>query len=186
VTFDIMKNALAQAAQGRAHILGEMNKVMSTPRDHISKYAPRIETIRVRPEKVREIIGPGGKMIKSIIEATGVKIDIEDDGKINIATSDPEAAKKAIAMIHNICAEAEIGKTYHGKVKKIMDFGAFVEVLPGTDGLLHISEISHDRIRAVTEVLKEGDEIDVKVLDVDRAGKIKLSRKALLAPPKPV
>ncbi len=186
VTFEIMKSALAQASAGRAHILGEMNKVMSAPRDHISKYAPRIETIRVKPEKVREIIGPGGKMIKSIIEATGVKIDIEDDGKVNIATSDPEAAKKAIAMINNICAEAEIGKTYHGKVKKIMDFGAFVEVLPGTDGLLHISEISHDRIRAVTEVLKEGDEIDVKVLDVDRAGKIKLSRKALLAPPKQV
>jgi polyribonucleotide nucleotidyltransferase len=185
VTFDIMKTALAQAAQGRAHILGEMSKVMTAHRGEISKYAPRIETIRVRPEKVREIIGPGGKMIKSIIEATGVKIDIEDDGKINIATSDPEAAKKAIAMINNICAEAEVGKTYHGKVKKITDFGAFVEVLPGTDGLLHISEISHDRIRSVSEVLKEGDEIDVKVLDVDRAGKIKLSRKALLAP-KPV
>ncbi len=181
VTFDIMKTALAQAAQGRAHILAEMNKVLSEPRNDISRYAPRIETIQIKPDKVREVIGPGGKMIKSIIEATGVKIDIEDDGKIHIATSDPEAAKKAILMIKNICAEAEVGKTYHGKVKKIMDFGAFVEILPGTDGLLHISEIAHDRIRAVGDVLKEGDELDVQVLDVDRAGKIKLSRKILLA-----
>ena len=180
VTFEIMKAALAQAAEGRAHIMGEMNKVMSAARSDISPYAPRIETIQVKPDKVREIIGPGGKMIKSIIEATGVKIDIDDDGKIHIATSDPEAAKKAIAMINNICAEAEVGKTYQGKVKKIMDFGAFVEILPGTDGLLHISEIAHDRIRAVTDVLHEGDELEVKVLDVDRAGKIKLSRKALL------
>jgi polyribonucleotide nucleotidyltransferase len=131
VTFEIMKQALAQAADGRAHILGEMNKLMSVPRAEISKYAPRIETIQVKPDKVREIIGPGGKMIKSIIEATGVKIDIADDGKINIASSDPEASKKAIAMINNICAEAEVGKTYQGKVKKIMDFGAFVEILPG-------------------------------------------------------
>src|SRR6185436_1851385 len=109
--------------------------------------------------------------------------DIEDSGKINIATSDPEAAKKAVAMINNICAEAEVGKTYTGTVKKIMDFGAFVEILPGTDGLLHISEIAHDRIRAVTDVLNEGDELEVKVLDVDRTGKIKLSRKALLSKP---
>jgi polyribonucleotide nucleotidyltransferase len=180
LTFDIMKTALAQAAEGRAHILNEMNKVMSEARPDISPYAPRIETIQIKPDKVREVIGPGGKMIKAIIEATGVKIDIEDDGKINIATSDPEAAKKAIEMIRNICAEAEVGKTYQGTVKKIMDFGAFVEILPGTDGLLHISEIAHDRIRSVTDVLKEGDQLEVKVLDVDRAGKIKLSRKVLL------
>ncbi|MDZ4676171.1 MAG: polyribonucleotide nucleotidyltransferase [Oligoflexia bacterium] len=183
VTLEIMKKALAQAAEGRAHILNEMLKVIDIHRGEISPYAPRIETIQVKPEKVREIIGPGGKMIKSIIEATGVKIDIEDDGKINIATSDPIAGAKAKAMIMSICAEAEIGKTYQGKVKKIMDFGAFVEILPGTDGLLHISEISHDRVRTVTEVLKEGDELEVKVLDVDRAGKIKLSRKALLIKP---
>jgi polyribonucleotide nucleotidyltransferase len=180
LTFEIMKIALQQAAEGRAHILNEMNKVMAEPRSDISPYAPRIETIQIKPEKVREVIGPGGKMIKSIIEATGVKIDIEDDGKVHVATSDPAAAKKAIEMIRNICAEAEVGKTYHGTVKKIMDFGAFVEIIPGTDGLLHISEIAHDRIRQVTDVLKEGDQLDVKVLDVDRAGKIKLSRKALL------
>jgi polyribonucleotide nucleotidyltransferase len=183
VTFDIMKTALAQAAEGRAHILNEMNKVLSIAREDISKYAPRIETIQVKPDKVREIIGPGGKMIKSIIEATGVKIDISDDGKVNISTSDPVASAKAIKMIKDICAEAEVGKTYTGKVKKIMDFGAFVEILPGTDGLLHISEIAHERLRAVGDALKEGDELEVKVLDVDRMGKIKLSRKALIEKP---
>jgi polyribonucleotide nucleotidyltransferase len=183
VTFDIMKTALAQASEGRAHILGEMNKVLEIHREEVSKYAPRIVTIQVKPDKVREIIGPGGKMIKSIIEATGVKIDISDDGKVNIASSDPIASAKAVKMVKDICAEAEIGKTYMGKVKKIMDFGAFVEVLPGTDGLLHISEIAHERLRAVGDALKEGDELEVKVLDVDRMGKIKLSRKALL--PKP-
>ncbi len=183
VTFEIMEKALAQAAVGRMHILNEMLKTISVPKTDISIFAPRIITIEVKPDKVREVIGPGGKMIKSIIEATGVKIDIDDNGKINIATSDSAAAQKAVDMIRNICAEAEIGKTYKGKVRKITDFGAFVEIIPGTDGLLHISEIAHDRIRAVTDVLKEGDELDVKVLDVDRTGKIKLSRKALLDKP---
>jgi polyribonucleotide nucleotidyltransferase len=183
VTFEIMEQALAQAKQGREHILGEMIKVISEPRKEISKYAPRITSIQVKPEKVREIIGPGGKMIKAIIEATGVKIDIEDSGKVNVASTDPVAAQKAIDMIMGICAEAEIGKTYAGVVKKIMDFGAFVEILPGTDGLLHISELAFERVRSVTDVVNEGDKIDVKVLDVDRAGKIKLSRKALLQKP---
>lgn len=183
VTLEIMKSALAQASEGRAHILGEMLKAVPETRSEISPYAPRIETIRVKPDKVREIIGPGGKMIKSIIEETGVKIDIEDDGKIHIASSDPKASQAAIDKIEAICAEAEVGKTYQGTVKKIMDFGAFVEVLPGTDGLLHISEIAHERIRSVGDFLKEGDELEVKVLDIDRMGKIKLSRKALLDKP---
>src|SRR5690606_25497582 len=139
-----------------------------------------IETIKVKPEKVREIIGAGGKVIKGIIEETGVKIDIEDDGTVHIASADPEATKKAIAIIQSICAEPEVGKVYNGTVVKITDFGAFVEVLPNTSGLLHISEIAHERIRAVTDVLHEGDEVQVKVLDIDRAGRIKLSRKALL------
>ncbi|MBK9293330.1 MAG: polyribonucleotide nucleotidyltransferase [Oligoflexia bacterium] len=182
VTFEITKKALAQASVGRAHILKEMLKTISQPKADISKYAPRITTIQVKPDKIREIIGPGGKMIKSIVEATGVKIDIDDSGKVNIASTSNEAAQKAIDIINGICAEAEVGKTYTGKVKKIMDFGAFVEVLPGTDGLLHISEIAHDRIRQVTDVLNEGDIVEVKVLDVDRTGKIKLSRKALLEP----
>jgi len=181
VTFEIMKTALYQAREGRLHILGEMTKAIRTPNAEVSLYAPRIQTIHIKPDKVRELIGPGGKMIKSIIEATGVKIDIEDDGKVNIASSDMVSTQKAIDMIMSVVAEAEVGRTYQGKVKKIVDFGAFVEILPGTDGLLHISEISHDRIRNVADVLKEGDTIEVKVLDVDRAGKIKLSRKALLA-----
>lgn len=183
ISFDIMETALAQANQGRKHILGKMEEVMKVPRGKISEYAPRIETIQIKPEKVREVIGAGGKVIKAIIEETGVKINIEDDGKIHIASIDPEAAKRAIAMINDICAEAEVGKVYKGRVVKIMDFGAFVEVLPGNQGLLHISEIAHERIRNVTDVLNEGDVVDVKVLDVDRAGRIKLSRKALLDKP---
>jgi polyribonucleotide nucleotidyltransferase len=180
IPFDVMEQALKQAYDGRNHILNEMEKVMSQPRGEISQYAPRIETIKIRPEKVREVIGSGGKVIKGIIEETGVKIDIEDDGTIHIASADPLAAKRAIEIINGICAEAEVGKTYKGKVVKIMDFGAFVEVLPNTSGLLHISEIAHERIRNVTDVLNEGDTIDVKVLDIDRSGRIKLSRKALL------
>jgi polyribonucleotide nucleotidyltransferase len=180
ISLDVMETALFQAKEGRLHILGEMEKVMRAPRGEISQYAPRIETIKIKPEKVREVIGAGGKVIKGIIEETGVKIDIEDDGTIHIASADPEMTKKAIAIINQICAEAEVGKTYKGKVVRIMDFGAFVEILGSTQGLLHISEISNERVRAVTDVLKEGDEIDVKVLDVDRAGRIKLSRKALL------
>jgi polyribonucleotide nucleotidyltransferase len=181
VNFQVMETALNQAREGRVHILNEMEKVIRAPRGQISEFAPRIETIKIHPDKIREVIGPGGKVIRGITEATGVKIEIEDDGQIHIASADPEATKKAIAMIGEICAEAEVGKTYKGKVMKITDFGAFVEILPNTQGLLHISEVAHDRIRSVTDVLHEGDEIDVKVLDVDRAGRIKLSRKALLS-----
>ncbi len=180
ISFDIMEQALKQAHQGRQHILNEMEKVMTTPRGQISQFAPRITSIKIRPEKVREVIGAGGKVIKGIIEETGVKIDIEDDGTIHIASADPKRAEQAIAIIEGICAEAEVGKTYTGKVVKVTDFGAFVEVLPNTSGLLHISEIAHERIRSVTDVLNEGDVVDVKVLDIDRAGRIKLSRKALL------
>lgn len=180
VSFQIMETALAQAKEGRNHILGEMEKVMKTARGQLSEHAPRIETIKIRPEKVREVIGAGGKVIKDIIAQTGVKIDIQDDGTINIASSDPAAARKAIAIIEGICAEAELGKIYKGKVKKILDFGAIVEVLPNLEGLLHISEIANERIKAVTDVLQEGDEVEVKVMDIDRTGRIKLSRKAIL------
>lgn len=180
ISFAVMEQALTQAKDGRLHILGEMEKTISRPRGEISQYAPRIETIKIKPEKVREVIGAGGKVIKAIVEETGVKIDIEDDGTIHIASSDPLKTKRAIEIINGICAEAEVGRVYHGKVVKIMDFGAFVEVMPNTQGLLHISEIAHERIRQVTDVLKEGDVIDVKVLDIDRAGRIKLSRKAVL------
>lgn len=183
ITFDIMEQALAQAKDGRNHILDEMEKTISEPKGKISEYAPRIESIKIKPEKVREVIGAGGKVIKGIIEETGVKVDIQDDGTINIASTDPKAAAKAIQMIEDICAEAEVGKTYKGKVVKVVDFGAFVEILPNNSGLLHISEIAHERIRNVTDVINEGDEIDVKVLEVDRSGKMKLSRKALLERP---
>lgn len=180
ITLDVMETALKQARDGRLHILNEMEKVIRVPRGEISQFAPRIETIRIKAEKVREVIGAGGKVIKGIIEVTGVKIDIEDDGTIHIASADPEMTKKAIEMINAICAEAEVGRVYSGKVVKIVDFGAFIEIMPGNQGLLHISEISNDRIRNVSDVMKEGDQIDVKVVDVDRAGRIKLSRKVLL------
>lgn len=180
VSFAVMETALNQAREGRLHILAEMEKVMKVPRGQLSEFAPRIETIKIKPDKIREVIGSGGKVIRSITEQTGVKIEIQDDGTINIASADPLATKKAIAMIEAICAEAEVGKTYSGKVMKIAEFGAFVEILPNTQGLLHISEIANERVRQVTDVLKEGEMIDVKVLEVDRAGRIKLSRKALL------
>ncbi len=181
ISFDVMEQALKQAKAGRLHILDKMDAVIKQPKGELSPFAPRIVTIKIKPEKVREVIGAGGKVIKAIIEETGVKIDIQDDGSINIASSDPEMTNKAISIIESICAEAEVGRKYEGKVVKIVDFGAFVEILPGTQGLLHISEISNDRIRNVTDVLKEGDKIDVKVVEVDRSGRVKLSRKALLA-----
>lgn len=180
VSFQVIETALAQAKAGRTHILAEMEKVINVPRGQISEFAPRIETIKIKPEKIREVIGAGGKVIRGITEATGVKIEIEDDGTIHVASSDPEATKKALGMIADICAEAEVGKAYKGRVVKIAEFGAFVEILPNTQGLLHISEIANERIRSVTDILNEGDVVDVKVLEVDRAGRIKLSRKALL------
>ncbi len=183
VSFEVMEQALKQACEGRLHILAEMEKTMTTARGEISEYAPRIEVLKIHPDKIREVIGPGGKMIKSIVEATGVKINIQDDGTVEIASTDAKARQAAIKMVNDITAEAELGKVYSGKVAKITDFGAFVDILPNTSGLLHISELAHERVRAVTDVLKEGDVIDVKVLDIDRSGRIKLSRKALLDPP---
>ena len=146
----------------------------------MAKNAPRIVAMMVKPEKVREVIGSGGKVIKGIIEKTGAKVDIEDSGKVTISSSNGESLKLAVAMINDITQEAEIGKIYFGKVRKIMDFGAFVEIFPGTDGLVHISQIDSKRVEKVSDVLKEGDEVKVKVLDVDRAGKIKLSIKETL------
>jgi polyribonucleotide nucleotidyltransferase len=183
LTFEILEKALAQAKTGRDHILAEMEKVMRAPRGEISQHAPRIQTIKIKPEKVREVIGSGGKVIREIIAQCNVKIDIEDDGTVNIYSADLSSIQKAIDIINGICAEAEVGKTYKGRVVKITDFGAFVEVLPGTQGLLHISEIAHERLRNVTDALSEGDSVEVKVLDIDRTGRIKLSRKALLARP---
>ncbi|MEX0805392.1 MAG: polyribonucleotide nucleotidyltransferase [Candidatus Binatia bacterium] len=177
---NIMRQALYQAKEGRMHILAIMGETMSSHRTNVSGHAPRIITIKVRPEKIREIIGPGGKVIRGIIEATGVKMDVEDDGTVTIASSDEAASQKAIEMVQRIVAEAEVGKIYKGTVRKIVDFGAFVEILPGTDGLVHISQLAHERVRRVADVLKEGDEVMVKVLEVDRQGKIRLSRKDAL------
>jgi polyribonucleotide nucleotidyltransferase len=180
VTREIMRQALYQAREGRFFILEQMAKVMAEPRDQVSGYAPRITTLKVKQDKIRDLIGPGGKMIRSIIEETGVKIDVEDDGTVYVASADGESMSKALAKINRVTAEAEVGKIYKGTVRKIVDFGAFVEILPGTDGLVHISQIGPGRIRRVSDVLKEGDEIMVKVLEIDRQGKIRLSQREVL------
>ncbi len=179
VTTAIMKEALEQARRGRLFILDKMYDAISEPRTSISQYAPRIYTLHIPTDKIRDVIGPGGKVIRGIIEQTGVKIDVEDDGTIHVASSDEPSANKAIQMITDLTASAEVGKTYLGKVVRLVDFGAFVEIFPGTDGLLHISEIAENRIRDVRDELKEGDQILVKVLALE-GNKIKLSRKAVL------
>jgi len=180
VTRDVMRQALHQARDARLTVLGVMQKAIEAPRKEISTYAPRIVTLHIKPDKIREVIGPGGKVIRGIVEETGCKIDIEDDGTVLIASADGAAMQKAINAIQGITAEPEIGRIYKGKVRKIVDFGAFVEILPGTDGLVHISQLAKERVRRVEDVLHEGDEVMVKVLDVDRSGKIRLSvREAL-------
>jgi polyribonucleotide nucleotidyltransferase len=179
VTMSIMKEALEQARRGRLFILDKMNAALPAANSEMSEFAPRIYTLKIPVDKIRDVIGPGGKIIRSIIEQTGVKIDVEDDGTINVASSDTAAAKKALQIIGDITAVAEIGKTYLGKVVRLVDFGAFVEIFPGTDGLLHISEIAETRIKDVRDELKEGDQILVKVLALE-GNKIKLSRKAVL------
>ncbi|MBI5238385.1 MAG: polyribonucleotide nucleotidyltransferase [Deltaproteobacteria bacterium] len=180
LTPEIMKDALYQAKDGRLHILGKMKAAIEAPRTELSAYAPRIITIYVRPEKIRDVIGPGGKNIKGIIQETGVKMDIDDTGKVNIASVDDAAAQRAVALVRKLTQEAEVGKLYLGKVKKIMDFGAFVEIFPGTEGLVHISQLAEERVKNVRDILKEGDEVLVKVLELDPSGKIRLSRKEAL------
>jgi polyribonucleotide nucleotidyltransferase len=180
ITAKIMREALDQANRGRMHILAEMQKTLTGPRGNISTYAPRIITIKIPVDKIRDVIGPGGKMIRSIIERTGVKIDVEDDGSVNVASADEAAAQKAIGIIQELTATAELNKTYMGKVQRITDFGAFVEIMPGTDGLLHVSEIANHRVKDVRDELKEGEQVLVKVINIDPTGKIRLSRKALL------
>ncbi len=181
ISEEIMREALEKAKIGRLYILEKMREVMQEPRKELAPHAPRIYTIQIKPEKIRDVIGTGGKIIRGIIDQTGVKIDIEDNGVINIASNDEASAKKAIDIIKGIVEEPEVGKIYLGKVKRIVDFGAFVEILPGTEGLLHISEIAHKRISKVTDVLKEGDEVLVKILEIDKLGRIKLSRKSALS-----
>ena len=180
VTEDILRKALYQARDGRCFIIEKMKETIASPREDISKYAPRITTVKVRPEKVRDVIGSGGKNIRQIINETGVTIDVEDDGTVTIASSDSEAAARAVAMVKWLTEDAEIGKIYRGIVKKVVDFGAFVEILPGTEGLVHISQLAKERVNRVTDVLNEGDEVLVKVLEIDKQGKIRLSRKDAL------
>lgn len=177
---EIMEKALEQAREGRLFILQKMNETISKPRETLASNAPRIYTLQIKQEKIKDVIGTGGKVIRGIVEQTGVKIDIEDSGLINIASPDGESARKAIEIINSITAEAELGKLYLGKVKRIVDFGAFVEILPGTEGLLHISQISDKRISKVTDEIHEGDEILVKVIEIDKLGRIRLSRKEAL------
>lgn len=179
ITPEIMTQALEQAKAARLHVLGKMLEVLPEPRAAIAAYAPRIFSMRINPQKIGELIGPGGKVIRGIIEQTGVKIDVEDDGRVNVAATDENAANKALKLIKDLVAEAEIGKTYLGKVVRLADFGAFVEIFPGTDGLLHISEIAEHRIRNVRDELKEGDQLLVKVISIE-GNKIRLSRKAVL------
>jgi polyribonucleotide nucleotidyltransferase len=177
VSRDILMSALRQAREGRMHILDRMNSTLDSHRPELSPFAPRIYVMNVKTDKIREIIGPGGKVIRGIQEQTGVKIDIEDDGTVKIAAVDAAAAKAAISIIEGIVQEAQVGKVYEGRVRKIMEFGAFVELFPGTDGLLHVSQISKKRIRSVSDCFKEGDTVTVSVLEVDRDGKIRLSHK---------
>ena len=179
ITSQIMSQALEQAKAGRLHILSKMLEALGEARQNISTFAPHIYSLRINRQKIGELIGPGGKVIRGIVEQTGAKIDVEDDGKVNVASADEAAANKAIQMIKDLMAEAEVGKTYLGKVVRLADFGAFVEIFPGTDGLLHISEVAEHRIRDVRDELKEGDQLLVKVISVE-GNKIRLSRKAVL------
>src|SRR5581483_9144497 len=177
VTRDVMRQALHQAREARLFVLSVMERALERPRTEVSSYAPRIVTLHIKPDKIRDVIGPGGKVIRGLVEETGCKIDIEDDGTVLIASADEAAMQKAITAIQEITAEPEVGRIYRGTVRKIVEFGAFVEILPGTDGLLHISQLSRERVRRVEDVLHEGDEVMVKVLDVDRSGKIRLSMR---------
>ncbi len=180
VTREVMQQALEQAKKGRLHILSKMNEAIPRPRSTISQYAPVIKTIHIKPEKVRLLIGPGGKVIKEISSTTNSRIDVDDEGRVVVASPDGESARLAAAMVNKITQDAEVGKLYMGKVRKIMDFGAFVEIFPGTDGLIHISQLDKERVNKVTDILKEGDEVLVKVLEIDKSGRIALSRKAAL------
>ncbi len=179
ITEEIMKVALAQAKQGRLHILGEMAKVITAPRAEMSEYAPRLLTMKIHPDKIREVIGKGGSVIQAITKDTGTQIDIQDDGTIVIASINALAAQAAKARIEQITSDVEPGRIYEGKVAKLMDFGAFVTIAPGKDGLVHVSQISSERVEKVSDKLKEGDLVKVKVLEVDKQGRIRLSMKAL-------
>jgi polyribonucleotide nucleotidyltransferase len=176
----ILEKALRQAKNGRLHILREMAKAIREPRADLSVYAPRIVNIFIKPDRIKDIIGPGGKTIRGISEQTGCQLEVDDSGKVSISSRDPEGTQRAIALVQALVQEPEVGKVYQGTVRKIMEFGAFVEILPGTDGLVHISELADGRVNRVEDILTEGDEVLVKCIGVDRTGKIKLSRREAL------
>jgi len=180
ISREIMSKAMEQARQGRLHILGEMKKAIAAPRDEMSPWAPRITTLHIKQDKIRDLIGPGGKVIRGIQDTCDVRIKVDDSGRVDVASNNAENTEKAIQMIREITQEAEVGALYVGVVKRVVDFGAFVEIFPGTDGLVHISHLAHERVDKVTDVLHEGDEVLVRVIDVDRSGKIRLSRKEAL------
>jgi polyribonucleotide nucleotidyltransferase len=180
IDLEIMRAAMEKARNARMFILEKMNSTIPQSRDQLSQYAPRIITLKIKVDKIGEVIGPGGKTIRSIIEATGAKVDIDDDGTVLIASVDEEGGRKAREMVEALVEEPEIGKKYSGTVRRITNFGAFVEILPGTDGLLHISEIDNRRIERIEDVFRVGDKVDVKVINIDPEGKIRLSRKVLL------
>jgi polyribonucleotide nucleotidyltransferase len=179
----IMEQALAQAKDGRLHILGKMVEAIPAARSELSKWAPRITTLKVKPDQIRIVIGPGGKTIKGIVEQTGAQIDIEDDGTVHIASNDPAKAQKAIEIIRGLTMEPEVGKTYKGIVKRVEAYGAFLEIMPNTDGLCHISDFAWERVERVEDVMNLGDEVEVMVTNIDGEGRVRLSRKATL--PKP-
>jgi len=179
----VLEEALAQARDGRLHILDRMLETLREPRAEISKWAPRITTMKVKPDQIRVIIGPGGKTIKGITEQTGCDVNVEDDGTVSVAGVDPDAVKRALAIIEGLTAEPEVGKVYKGTIKRIVDFGAFVEILPNNEALLHVSEIAYERVEHPSDVLEEGQEIEVKCISVERDGKTRLSRKELLPVP---
>jgi polyribonucleotide nucleotidyltransferase len=185
ITREVMSQALAQAREARLHILKVMGETQATHSPELSLHAPRIVTIKIKQDRIRDLIGPGGKTIRALVEETGAKIDVEDDGTVFVASADGASMQKAIDRIRGLTAEAEVGKIYRGTVRRVVDFGAFVEILPGTDGLVHISQLADERVRKVSDVVNEGDVIDVKVLEVDRSGKIRLSLKEALKEQQP-
>jgi polyribonucleotide nucleotidyltransferase len=180
ITRAVMQKALEQARAGRLHILEKMMAVLPEPRDELSPYAPRVISIQINPEKIRDVIGPGGKVIRGIVAETGAKIDIEDSGRIVIMSPDQAACQKAIDRIRGLTQEPEVGQVYKARIVRVMDFGAFAEILPNTEGLIHITQLDHTRVRKVSDVVNEGDEVMVKVIEIDKDGRIRLSRKAVL------
>jgi len=183
ITREVLARALDQARAGRIHILGKMRDVLAAPRPELSPYAPRVVTIQINPDKIRDVIGPGGKVIRSIVAETGAKIDIEDSGRVVVMSPDKDACDRAIDRIRKLTEEPEVGQLYMAKIVRVTDFGAFAEILPNVEGLIHISQLEHHRVKKVTDVVNEGDQVLVKVIEIDKDGRIRLSRKAALEKP---